>query len=162
RSDGIDIEAPAGTAVRAVGKGRVDFTSDDFGSFGQVIVVNHGDGFYTLYGHLSDILVSNGQEVQSGQTIGRVGDTGTSLKPAVKLSELLGQPETSQFLRGVVASGRLCNAYLFHGPPGIGKGTAALAFARAILCERGPAAKDDAEGGLFASEPAPAAVAPPD
>ena len=83
RNDGIDIEAGAGTPVRAVGKGRVDFTSDDFGSFGQVIVLNHGDGFYTLYGHLSDILVSNGQEVQSGQTIGRVGDTGTSLKGTV-------------------------------------------------------------------------------
>src|SRR5262245_644744 len=58
----------------------------------------------------------------------------------VKLSALLGQPEVSAFLRGVVARGRYANAYLFHGPPGIGKGTAALAFARAILCEHGTAA----------------------
>jgi DNA polymerase-3 subunit delta' len=55
--------------------------------------------------------------------------------PIVKLANLLGQPETSAFLRGVVGSGRLGNAYLFHGPAGVGKGTAALAFARALLCE---------------------------
>lgn len=81
RSDGIDIEAPAGTAVHAVGKGRVDFTNDDFGSFGQVIVLNHGDGFYTLYGHLSEISVASGQEVQPGAQIGRVGDAGSLKGP---------------------------------------------------------------------------------
>ena len=76
--------------------------------------------------------------------------------PIVKLSELLGQPETSAFLRGVIARGRYGNAYLFHGPPGIGKGTAALAFARAILCEHG-APPSESQGGLFgAPEPAPA------
>ena len=49
----------------------------------------------------------------------------------VPLSELLGQPVASAFLRGVVARGRYSNAYLFHGPAGVGKTTAALAFARA-------------------------------
>src|SRR5262245_54633109 len=76
----------------------------------------------------------------------------------MKLSQLLSQPETSTFLRGVVAGGRFANAYLFHGPPGIGKGTAALAFARALLCERGagaPAAAPD----LFGDAPARIAAA---
>ena len=82
-NNGIDIAAAAGTAVRAVAKGRVDFTSDDFAAFGQVIVVNHGSGYYTLYGHLSEILVRQEQEVTAGQTIGRVGDSGTSLKGTV-------------------------------------------------------------------------------
>ncbi len=82
-NNGIDIAAPAGTAVRAVARGRVDFTSQDFAAFGQVVVVNHGSGYYTLYGHLSDILVRQGQEVTPGQTIGRVGDSGTSLKGTV-------------------------------------------------------------------------------
>jgi len=82
-NNGIDIAAPAGTAVRAVARGRVDFTSEDFAAFGQVVVVNHGSGYYTLYGHLSDILVRQGQEVTPGQTIGRVGDSGTSLKGTV-------------------------------------------------------------------------------
>jgi DNA polymerase-3 subunit delta' len=49
---------------------------------------------------------------------------------------LLGQPDVSAFLRGIVARGRYANAYLFHGPHGVGKCTAALAFARAALCER--------------------------
>ncbi len=80
--------------------------------------------------------------------------------PAVKLSELLGQPEASAFLRGVVAGGRFANAYLFHGAPGVGKGTAALAFARALLCERG-AGRRDAPPGLF-DAPAPAAAATAD
>ncbi len=82
-NNGIDIAAAAGTAVRAVARGRVDFTSDDFAAFGQVIVVNHGNGYYTLYGHLSEILVRQEQEVTPGQTIGRVGDSGTSLKGTV-------------------------------------------------------------------------------
>jgi septal ring factor EnvC (AmiA/AmiB activator) len=82
-NNGIDIQAAVGTSVRAVAKGRVDYLSEDYGSFGQIIVINHGDGYYTLYGHLSDILVAQGQEVQSGQTIGRVGETGTSLKGTV-------------------------------------------------------------------------------
>jgi septal ring factor EnvC (AmiA/AmiB activator) len=82
-NNGIDIAAAAGTAVRAVARGRVDFTSDDFAAFGQVIVVNHGNGYYTLYGHLSEILVKQEQEVTAAQTIGRVGDSGTSLKGTV-------------------------------------------------------------------------------
>ncbi len=80
-NNGIDIEAPIGTPVRAVAKGRVDYTSEDFSMYGKIIVVNHGDGYYTLYGHLSDILASQGQEVASGQTIARSGDTGSLKGP---------------------------------------------------------------------------------
>ena len=82
-NNGVDIAATAGTPVHAVARGRVDFTSDDFAAFGQVIVLNHGGGYYTLYGHLSEILVKQDQEVTAGQTVGRVGDSGTSLKGTV-------------------------------------------------------------------------------
>jgi murein hydrolase activator len=81
-NNGIDIGVPVGTAVRAVGKGRVEYTSDSYASYGQIIILNHGDSYYTLYAHLSDIAVSVGQEVTAGQTIGRSGDTG-SLKGAI-------------------------------------------------------------------------------
>jgi DNA polymerase-3 subunit delta' len=68
------------------------------------------------------------------------------------LSTLLGQPEVSSFLRGIVGRGRYANAYLFHGPHGVGKCTAALAFARAALCERVPGAAAAAAGpSLFDS-----------
>lgn len=83
------------------------------------------------------------------------------------LSQLLGQPEAAAFLRGIVARQRYGNAYLFHGPAGVGKGTAALAFARAALCDRVPGAaaftaRESAEPSLFGDAPAPVANAPAD
>ncbi len=72
----------------------------------------------------------------------------------VNLSSLLGQPAVSTFLRGIVSRGRYANAYLFHGPHGVGKCTAALAFARAALCERVPgAAAVDLAPSLFGDAP---------
>jgi DNA polymerase III subunit delta' len=86
------------------------------------------------------------------------------------LSQLLGQDEVSAFLKGVVRSGRFANAYLFHGPPGMGKCTAAFAFARAMLCERvagaGAAAPDlfsaEAPRGKAAKPAVPDAAGPRD
>ena len=83
----------------------------------------------------------------------------------VSLSQLLGQDEVSAFLKGVVAGGRFANAYLFYGPAGVGKCTAAFAFARAMLCERGSGAAPGAPD-LFATASPPAksgkrAPAPP-
>lgn len=82
-NDGIDIAAAVGTAVRAVAKGRVDFASDDYEGVGGMIVLNHGDGFYTLYSHLSQVAVRNAQEVAAGETIGRVGDEGSLKGPVL-------------------------------------------------------------------------------
>jgi murein hydrolase activator len=76
-NNGIDIQAPLGAAVHAVARGRVDYTSDDYAGYGQIVIVNHGDGYYTLYAHLSDILVTTNQQVVPGQVIGKVGDTGS-------------------------------------------------------------------------------------
>ena len=78
-----------------------------------------------------------------------------------RLADVFGQPEAVDFLTGVAARGRMANAYLLYGPAGVGKGTAALAFARAMLCERSPGATAHraAQGGLFAEtqalEPSP-------
>jgi len=82
--------------------------------------------------------------------------------PVPRLSELFQQPDASRFLRGVVASRRFGTAYLFHGPAGVGKGTAALAFARAMLCDRGagaPARSLAGEPSLFGAPEPPAAPA---
>lgn len=80
--------------------------------------------------------------------------------PVPRLSELFAQQDASRFLRQVILGRRFGNAYLFHGPAGTGKGTAALAFARAMLCDRGAGAPARAlaeEPSLFgAPEPAPA------
>ena len=80
-NNGVDIETALGSPVNVVAKGRVDYTSEDFGTYGQIIIVNHGDGYYTLYGHLSEILVSVGQEVPSGQVIARSGESGSLKGP---------------------------------------------------------------------------------
>lgn len=77
----------------------------------------------------------------------------------VNLSGLIGQPEVSEFLRGIIARGRYANAYLLHGPAGVGKGTAALAFARAALCERVVGAAPPADDGASLFGDAPVAVA---
>ena len=80
-NDGIDIAAPIGTPVRAVAKGRVDYAGD-YEGMGGMIVLNHGDGYFTLYGHMNDVSVKSGQEVQPGAVIGHVGDA-ESLKGAI-------------------------------------------------------------------------------
>jgi septal ring factor EnvC (AmiA/AmiB activator) len=80
-NNGIDIQAAIGTPVRAVARGRVEYTSEDYGTYGQMIILNHGDGYFTLYGHLSEIDVSVGQEVEPGATIARSGDSGSLKGP---------------------------------------------------------------------------------
>lgn len=75
-----------------------------------------------------------------------------------------GQPRATDSLRGLISRGRFANAYLFHGPAGVGKMSMALAFARAILCHSTPAESPaplapDVQGGLFGAEVEPAPVA---
>jgi len=82
-NNGVDIQAPVGTPVHAVARGRVDYVSEDFGTYGQMIVLNHGDGYYTLYGHLSAINVTVGQEVPAGTVIAASGDTGSLKGPVL-------------------------------------------------------------------------------
>ena len=82
-NNGIDIAAPSGTAVHVAGKGRVDYVNEDFGAYGQMVIVNHGDGYYTLYGHLSSISVASGAEVVPGQLLGYSGDTGSLKGPCL-------------------------------------------------------------------------------
>jgi septal ring factor EnvC (AmiA/AmiB activator) len=81
RNDGIDIAVPIGTPVHAVARGRVDFANDDYEGIGGMVVLNHGDGYYTIYSHLSDVNASTGTEVAAGTVIGRSGETGSLKGP---------------------------------------------------------------------------------
>ncbi|MCO6497486.1 MAG: M23 family metallopeptidase [Chitinophagaceae bacterium] len=77
---GLDIRAPMGAPVKAMAKGVVTFAGRN-GGYGNCIVVKHANGYETLYGHLSKILVSKGQQIEIGQQIGKVGSTGRSTGP---------------------------------------------------------------------------------
>jgi murein DD-endopeptidase MepM/ murein hydrolase activator NlpD len=77
---GLDIRAPYGAPVKAMAKGEVEFAGTR-GGFGNCIMLKHGNGFETLYGHLSKILVNVGQHIEIGQQIGNIGSTGRSTGP---------------------------------------------------------------------------------
>lgn len=74
---GIDIGASKGTAIKAAAGGTITFAGWK-GSLGNLVVVSHGNGIQTYYGHCSQLLVSAGQKVSAGQTIAKVGSTGRS------------------------------------------------------------------------------------
>ena len=78
--NGMDIAANSGTAVYAADGGKV-VLAEWYGGYGNCIMIEHGNGYKTLYGHLSYIGVKNGQYVNQGDTIGQVGSTGNSTGP---------------------------------------------------------------------------------
>ena len=78
---GIDFTAPTGTPVYATGNGRVELAELGHRGYGNHVVVNHGFGYQTLYGHLHKIKVRPGQMLKRGELIGLVGNTGTSAAP---------------------------------------------------------------------------------
>lgn len=77
---GIDLAASAGMPVYAPQAGIVMF-SGTYGGYGKVVVLNHGNSLFTLYGHNSRLLVKPGDSVQRGQVISQVGSTGRSTGP---------------------------------------------------------------------------------
>ncbi|WP_246837641.1 peptidoglycan DD-metalloendopeptidase family protein [Salinicola sp. MH3R3-1] len=80
--NGILIGAPEGTAIKAVHAGRVVFANWMRG-FGNLLILDHGDGILTLYAHLQQIDVDPGQQVDNGQTVGAVGNTGGQSRSAL-------------------------------------------------------------------------------
>lgn len=74
---GLDIAAPTGTPVKAAASGTVTFSGYK-GSYGWLMVISHGNGVDTYYGHCSKLYLSAGAKVQQGQTIAAVGSTGNS------------------------------------------------------------------------------------
>ncbi len=79
---GIEIEAPLGAEIRAVYDGRILY-ADWFKGYGKILIIDHGEGYYTLSGHASSLLKKVGEEVRTGEVIGLVGDTGSLKGPCL-------------------------------------------------------------------------------
>jgi len=75
-NNGMDIKAPLGANVYAVADGQVVY-ADRFLGYGQVIILDHGSGYYTLYAHLSAILTDVSALVKAGEAVGQVGESGS-------------------------------------------------------------------------------------
>lgn len=78
---GLDLAAPAGTPVRAAAGAVVVLSRADAGGYGRHLVLDHGGGVTTLYGHLLSVAVREGDLVAGGQAIAEVGSTGNSTGP---------------------------------------------------------------------------------
>jgi murein DD-endopeptidase MepM/ murein hydrolase activator NlpD len=77
---GVDIEASDGTDVRAVYAGHVVY-SGWFKGYGNLVILDHGHEYFTLYAHLTDVAVKEGDDVRQGQRLAGVGDSGSLAGP---------------------------------------------------------------------------------
>jgi murein DD-endopeptidase MepM/ murein hydrolase activator NlpD len=78
---GLDFAAEIGTPVYATGDGVVKWTRTARDGYGKEVVVDHGFGYTTRYGHLHEILVHTGQKIKRGNLIGTIGESGKSTGP---------------------------------------------------------------------------------
>jgi murein DD-endopeptidase MepM/ murein hydrolase activator NlpD len=78
RHDGIDIQAPEGTPIKAAGKGKVVFVENSMRGYGKIIIVKHDGDYYTVYAHNKENRVRRGDTVAKGEVIGTVGNSGNA------------------------------------------------------------------------------------
>lgn len=79
---GINIQAERGEPIRAVSSGHAIFSSW-FKGFGNMLIIDHGDHFYTVYAHLEEVFKVKGDRVEKGEVIATVGDSGSIMGPAL-------------------------------------------------------------------------------
>lgn len=92
---GIDYGPPYGTNIVAAASGTVLVAGYNSGGYGNYVVINHGGGITTLYGHASTLCVSAGQTVSQGQVIAKVGSTGMSTGPHLHFEVLVNGAHTN-------------------------------------------------------------------
>lgn len=100
---GIDFAAPAGETVRAVAPGGIRFAGW-FRGYGRMVIIDHGEGWFTVCAHLDEVDVSVGDAVTTGQRLGTVGDTGSLAGPLLYFEIRRGSEpvDPTRWLAGVV------------------------------------------------------------
>jgi len=83
KNKGIDIAAKSGTGITASRSGRVTFCDEKVKGFGKTVIIDHGNGYSTVYAHISEILTKAGSHVRQGSIIARVGETGRAKTPSL-------------------------------------------------------------------------------
>jgi len=81
RNDGINIAADYGEPVRAAADGTVSYAGNDLKSYGNLVLIRHGDGYVTAYAHAERMVVNRGDHVTKGQVIAYAGNTGDVREP---------------------------------------------------------------------------------
>jgi murein DD-endopeptidase MepM/ murein hydrolase activator NlpD len=77
---GVDLVQSYGSEIRSTAAGRV-VHAGPMGGYGNMVEIDHGNGLATRYGHMSEVLVAEGEEVKAGAVVGRIGSTGRSTGP---------------------------------------------------------------------------------
>jgi murein DD-endopeptidase MepM/ murein hydrolase activator NlpD len=93
---GVDISAPMGTSVKASADGIVVRAGWN-GGYGRCVIIDHGNNYQTLYGHMSRIDVMEGQEIRQGEPLGAVGNTGHSTGPHLHYEVHIGQTPVNPY-----------------------------------------------------------------
>ncbi len=117
-NDGLNIAASKGTAVVAADNGVVAYAGNELRGFGNLLLLKHADGWITAYAHLDRIEVERGATVKRGQTVGRVGQTGSVTSPQLHFELRKGSQAvdpSGQMDRKPVSEGAFRD-----GPPGPG------------------------------------------
>jgi murein DD-endopeptidase MepM/ murein hydrolase activator NlpD len=81
RNDGINIATPVGTPIHAAAAGTVTYSGNELKGYGNLVLIQHDDGYVTAYAHAESISVNRGDRVEKGQTIGLAGATGDVDRP---------------------------------------------------------------------------------
>ena len=84
--NGIQIAVPTGTPITATADGVVAYAGSEISTLGGLVIIKHGDGWTSVYGHASQLLVQRGQAVKRGQKIALSGDSGFADRPEVHSS----------------------------------------------------------------------------
>jgi murein DD-endopeptidase MepM/ murein hydrolase activator NlpD len=93
---GLNISAASGTTVRATAAGQVIYAGSQLSDYGNLVLIQHADGFISVYAHLSRILVQNKAEVRQNQEIGEVGQTGGVTEPQLYFEMRFAARETDK------------------------------------------------------------------